>query len=187
VPLDQPALFDYYTDVYGPGPMVLFHQLEVLSSRDAVLAALHEVLGTPHALSVDELVAALSRHTQLDLADYVTAWIKGSGAPAWPLVHSAYTPGASAGAMGSLAIAITNPTTPERGCKFHVALGDGGANSVEVAVDTFHDGPTQSIPVVQPAFTVSTITLDPHHECLVFPAGALERSTERARGWRSQH
>jgi len=166
---------------------VLFHKLEVLSSRDAVLAALHEVLGSPHALSVDELVAALSRHTQLDLADYVSAWIKGNGAPAWPLVHTAFTPGASAGAMGSLAVAITNPTTPARGCKFHVALGDGATNSVEVAVDTFHDGPTQTIPVAQPAFTVSTITLDPHHECLVFPAGALERSTGRARGWRSQH
>ncbi|MEO8844176.1 MAG: M1 family aminopeptidase [Kofleriaceae bacterium] len=187
VPLDQPALFDYYTDVYGPGPMVLFHQLEVLSSRDAVLAALHEVLGTPHALSVDQLVDALQRHTQLDLTDYVNAWIEGSGAPGWPLVHTAFTPGAAPGAMGSLAVAITNPTTPARGCKFHVALGDGGANSVEVAVDTFHDGPTQAIPVVQPAFTVSTVTLDPHHECLVFPSSTLAREGGVARGWRSQH
>jgi aminopeptidase N len=191
VPLDQPALFTYYTDVYGPGPMVLFHQLEVLSSRDAVLAALHEVLGTPHALSVDELVDALSRHTQLDLTDYVNAWIKGSGAPGWPLVHTAFTPGASPGAMGSLAVSITNPTTPARGCKFHVALGDGGANSVEVEVDTFHNGPTQTLPVAQPAFTVSTITLDPHHECLVYPSSTIDRSSGAhdrvARGWRSQH
>ena len=58
---DKPALFDYYGDVYGPGPMVLFRQLEVLSSRDAVLAAIKSVLGTPHALSVDDLVAALER------------------------------------------------------------------------------------------------------------------------------
>ena len=38
VPGDKPALFDYYGDVYGPGPMVLFRQLEVLTSREQVLA-----------------------------------------------------------------------------------------------------------------------------------------------------
>ena len=89
--------------------------------------------------------------------------------------------------MGSLAVAITNPTTPPRGCAFHVALGDGGTNSVEVAVDTFHNGQTQAIPVAQPAFTVSTITLDPHHECLVYPSTANVSDGHRARGWRSQH
>ena len=31
VPGEQPALFDYYGDVYGPGPMILFRQIEVLT------------------------------------------------------------------------------------------------------------------------------------------------------------
>ena len=171
VPLDRPALFDYYGDVYGPGPMVLFRQLEVLSSREQVLAALKTVLGTPHALSVDELVTALEASTGLQLADYTTAWIKGSGPPGWPLVSTSFAPAATAGAMASLAIAVTNnPTGTPRGCKFHVALGDGGANRIMVEVNTFAHGPVQSIAVTQPAFTVSKVDLDPDHECLVFPA-----------------
>ena len=81
VPLDHPALFDYYTDVYGPGPMVLFRQLEVMTSRAQVLAAIKSVLGSPHALTVDDLLAALSRETGLDLTQSAHGWTKGSGAP----------------------------------------------------------------------------------------------------------
>ena len=70
VPGEKPALFDYYGDAYGPGPMVLFRQLEVLTSRDQVLAALKSVLGHQHALSVDDLVAALAQNTGLDLTAF---------------------------------------------------------------------------------------------------------------------
>jgi aminopeptidase N len=185
VPLDHPALFDYYGDVYGPGPMVLFRQLEALTSRDAVLRAIKSVLGTPHALSVDDLVAALARETQLDLGAYVDAWIKGSGAPGWPRVTTMLTPGASPGANGTLAVAITNPTTPARGCKFHIALGDGGTNSMKLAVDTFHDGPSQTLTFVQPAYAITKIDLDPDHECLVFAASAARTTNERAQPWRA--
>lgn len=169
VPQDQPALFDYYGDVYGPGPMVLFRQLEVLSSRAQVIAALKTVLGTPHALSVDELVSALEASTGLALTDYVAAWIKGSGVPAWPLVSTSYT-------AGMLNVAVTNNTGTARGCKFHVNLSDGGTNSVKVEVNTFANGPTQAIPVTQPAFNVTKIDLDPDHECLVFPAASAART-----------
>jgi len=176
VPQDQPALFDYYGDVYGPGPMVFFRQLEVLSSRAQVIAALKNVLGTPHALSVDELVTALEASTGLDLTAYVTAWIKGSGAPAWPLVSTSY-------AAGMLNVAVTNNTATPRGCKFHVNLTDGATNSVKVEVNTFAHGPTQAIPVT-PTFTVTKIDLDPDHECLVFPAvGAARTAGMGAHPW----
>ncbi|CAN5341347.1 M1 family metallopeptidase [soil metagenome] len=177
VPQEHPALFDYYGDVYGPGPMVLFRQLEVLTSREQGIAALMTVLGTPHALSVDELVTALEASTELQLGDYAAAWIKGSGAPQWPRVATSFTPGATTGAVGSLAVAVTNnpPGTP-RGCKFHVTLSDGGANSVKVEVNTFANGPVQSLAVAQPAFTVTKIDLDPDHECLVFPATGVAKT-----------
>lgn len=186
VPMDQPELFDYYGDVYGPGPMVLFRQLEVLTSRDQVLAALQMVLGQQRALSVDELLAALSTSTGLDLTDYANAWIKGTGRPNWPTVATTWHPGAAAGDPGSLDVVVTSHSTTPRGCKFHVALGDDGTNAIEVAVDTFHNGQTQSIAVPTPAFTVTKIGLDPEHECLVFPAAATAREGT-ARGWRSSH
>lgn len=185
VPLDQPALFDYYTDVYGPGPMVLFRQLEVMTSRAQVLAAIKSVLGTPHALSVDTLVAALSQQTGLDLTDYVNGWIKGMGAPNWPQVKTTFTPGATSSDPGSLAVTVTNPSASPRGCKFHVALGDGGANQIEVAVDTYANGPTQTVMVPAIAFTVTKLDLDPEHECLVYPSSIARTSGDGAHAWRS--
>jgi aminopeptidase N len=180
VPGDKPALFDYYGDVYGPGPMVLFRQLEVLSSRDAVLAALKTVLGQPRALSVDELVAALQTSTGIDLAQYAAAWIHGSGAPAWPKVALAFTPGTP---NGQLAVHVVDGAT--RLCKFHVALtGANPGESASVEVDTFHDGPDQMIDVPMPAFAVTATILDPDHECLVFPGAAA--STTRSHPWRSE-
>ncbi|HEV7554881.1 MAG TPA: M1 family aminopeptidase, partial [Kofleriaceae bacterium] len=122
VPDDKPDLFTYYGDVYGPGPMVLFRQLEALTSRDAVLAALKMVLGTPHALSVDELVSALEITTGLDLGAYTAAWIHGTGRPVWPTVQLTFTP-----ATPTATLAVHVATASNRLCKFHVALH--GANA----------------------------------------------------------
>jgi aminopeptidase N len=170
VPLDQPQLFNYYGDVYGPGPMVLFRQLEVMSSRAQVLAAIKSVLGHEHALSVDELTDALARETGLDLTNYIQAWIKGSGVPNWPQFALTYTP-------GSLVVHELAPTSPPRGCVFHVALR--GANPTDVAmvaVDTFHNGTDQTLTVPAPAFAVTKLDLDPDHECLVFLASESPRT-----------
>jgi aminopeptidase N len=179
VPGDKPALFDYYGDVYGPGPMILFRQLEVMTSRPQVIAAIASVLGTAHAISVDDVVAALSAKTGLDLTAYAAAWIHGSGAPEWPVINATYT-----AATGMLHVTQTKGTA--RRCKFHVGLK--GANAGELAlveVDTFKNGLDQTLPVVAPAFTVTQTVLDPSSECLVFP-GTLARQvphpwlTERA-------
>ncbi|MDB4957685.1 MAG: putative metallopeptidase [Myxococcales bacterium] len=160
VPGDKPQLFDYYGDVYGPGPMILFRQLEVLSSRAQVIAAIQSVLGTPHPLSVDELIAALQAKTGLDLTQYTAAWIKGSGMPHWPRYQLTF-------AAGSLVVHQVNPSTPALGCKFHVALKGANAAVTTVEVDTFHNGVDQTIPI-SPAFTVTSLELDPKRECLVF-------------------
>lgn len=165
VPLEKPALFDYYGDVYGPGPMILFRQLEALSSRAQVLAALASVLGSPRALSVDELVAALAAKTGLDLAGYADAWIEGTGAPQWPRATVSFNP------PSTLRVIVT-AGTPKR-CKFSVALTDGGANRMIVPVDTFRNGLDQTI-TVTPGFTVAQTVLDPLHECLVLPQAFIE-------------
>jgi aminopeptidase N len=164
VPLDQPELFDYYGDVYGPGPMVLFRQLEVLTSREQVLAALRNVLGRQRALSVDELLAELSTSTGLDLAGYAAAWIRGSGKPNWPRYNVTFTAGTN-----TLQLTQTNKAAMPRGCKFHVALrGAGTGESQLVEVNTFTGGEDQTLTVPAPAFTVTAITVDPLSECLVY-------------------
>lgn len=169
VPDDHPALFDYYGDVYDAGPMVLFRQLEVLSSRDKVIAALKSVLGSQRALSMSELIAALQTSTGLDLTQYAKDWIEGTGKPAWPRVQIAFA---------------DNMLTVKRvsgagGCKFHVALVSAdGTQTQKVEVDTFHNAGDLAIPVT-PTFAVATTTLDPDHECLVYAAGATAQKRQR--------
>lgn len=169
VPLDHPALFDYYGDVYDAGPMVLFRQLEILSSRDQVIAGLKSVLGHERALSMDELIAALQASTGLDLTQYRKDWIEGSGKPSWPRVTVSY-------ASNALTV---HRVSGAGGCKFHVALASSdGTQTQKVAVDTFHSAGDLTIPVTT-TFAVATTTLDPDHECLVYDAAATaqKRST----------
>jgi len=163
VPLGSPELFDYYGDVYGPGPMILFRQLEVLASRAQVIAAIQSALaGGAHALSVDALLAALETSTGLDLDAYAAGWIRGNGAPAWPKYNVTYTP-------GSLQLVQANKGPNPLGCKFHVALRGSTAGEEQlVEVNTFANGVDQTI-AVTPAFTVADVVLDPLAECLVYP------------------
>ncbi len=179
VPDDKPALFDYYADVYGAGPMILFHQLEALTSRPQIIAALQSVLGTPRTLSVDDLVAALAAKTGLDLTSYAANWIHGTGTPDWPRVALTYTPGTT---TSMLHVQQTN--APGRLCKFHVALegADPTTQTQLVEVDTFHNGVDQMLSVPTPAFAVAMTVLDPEHECLVYPA-ATTSSAKRPNPW----
>lgn len=168
VPGEMPALFDYYGDVYGPGPMVLFHQLEVMTSRQQVLAAIKTLLGRAHAISVDDVLAALETSTGLDLDAYAAAWIKGTGNPPWPRYAMTYT-------SGTLTLTQTNKTAMPRGCKFHVALKGANATDVQlVEVDT-RTNVDQTISVT-PAFTVTALDLDPLAECLVFKQSSSPRT-----------
>ena len=178
VPGEKPPLFTYYGDVYGPGPMILFRQLEVLSSRKQVLDAIASVLGQPRAISVDDVVAALSAKTGLDLTAYAAAWIHGTGAPEWPVINTQFSAGA-----GTSTLHVTQTKGTARRCKFHVALeGAQPTDSLLVEVDTFKNGIDQTLTVPTPAFTVTRTTLDPNNECLVF-AGTLARKREVPQPW----
>jgi aminopeptidase N len=183
VPTTSPALLDYYGDVYGPGPMILFHQVERMSSQAAVLAALHSLLGTPHAISVADVEAALEQSTGLDLSAYFAAWLTGAGAPVWPQVSATWVPAPSPPG-GVLQVSIANAAaTAGKTCVFEVALRDAaGSQEMRVTVDTVHGGTDQSFPIANPGFTVSTVALDPDATCLVFPATAA-LVARHAPGW----
>jgi len=163
VPLDQPPLLDYYGDVYGPGPLILFRQLEALYSRADVLDALASLLGSPHAIGVTDVQAALEDATGADLDGYFTAWVYGEGAPTWPTFRVDV---ADAGS-GDVSVTVTQtaPTAPH-GCAFAVALtGDLGESS-EVWLDLGVAGMASKTVTVTPGFTVTGHTFDPHADCL---------------------
>lgn len=172
VPGEKPELFTYYGDVYGPGPMILFRQLEVLSSRQQVLAAIASVItGPAHAASVDDVVAALAAKTGLDLTAYSAAWIHGTGAPEWPTFNTTFTAG-----TGTSTLHVMQVKGQSRRCKFHLALEGAQPTDVQlVEVDTFHNGIDQTLTVPTPAFAVTKTEIDPNHECLVY-AGTLART-----------
>jgi aminopeptidase N len=176
-----PALVDYYGYVYGPGPLILFLQIEKLSSREAVLTAIESLLGTPRALSVAEVETALADATGLDLDAYFAAWVHGAGAPAWPRIRATYD-----GGTGMLTVSQTNQASGVRPCKFKVELrGDAVGDSLAVDVDTFTNGPDQVIAVTPaPAFPVTQTVLDPDFECLVQAATTVAKPLDR-HPWRT--
>jgi aminopeptidase N len=85
-PTDDPApsIADFYGDAYGPGPLVLFIQLEPLLGRDTLLAAIQSFVATPGGRSVADLKLVMEQVSGEDLGPYFDAWVFGKGKPAWP-------------------------------------------------------------------------------------------------------
>lgn len=168
-PGEKPPLLTYYGDVYGPGPMILFRQLERIHGRSAILAALAAVLGQPRALSLEDLRAALELATGSELGAYFNAWIYGTGAPAWPTVDVAL--GDAGGGQVKVDVALTTADGKARGCRFTIQLqgaGEGEVFDVPVELDTGgSDGGTRSL-TVAPGFAVTSYVVDPYAECLVW-------------------
>jgi aminopeptidase N len=161
VPDDKPPLLEYYAAVYGASPIVFFRQIERLSSREQVMAAIGTLLGRPRAIGVDDVRKALEAKTGLALEAYFDAWVFGQGAPAWPRFTTRY-------ADGKLAVAQTGDGGAMP-CKFDVVLhGEAKRDRVTVAVDTLRGGREQTIAVEAPSFPVARTEIDPDHECLAF-------------------
>jgi aminopeptidase N len=182
VPEERPPLLDYYGHVYAPGPMILFRQLEVLYSREAVLEAIAAVLGEERALSVDEVQVALEDATGADLDEYFDVWVRGTGAPVWP----EFTIATSDAGPGAVDVTVTQTAPAEpRPCGFAVRLT--GANPEDVLDVRFTRGGlagemTETVAANVP-FAITGTELDPLAECLAYPAAAATRAPRRAPGW----
>ena len=183
VPDYSPELFDYYGEVYGPGPMVLFRQMEGMFGRPSVIAALQALLGSPRTISVADVRDALEASTGESLDGYFAAWVYGSQAPAWPVATIGWND-AGAGDVDVTATLSTADGVP-RGCKFTVQLVGTSGNAYDVPFDFGPDGTAVSPQTVTPGFAVTGTTLDPYHECLVFAPGAAFAS-ERPDPWRAR-
>ena len=168
VPATPQPLLSYYNAAYGPGPMILFRQLEVLYSRDAVVGALRHLLGSAHAISVDDVRAALEASTGAHLTTYMNAWIRGTGAPAWPRATVTQSPSADGGITVSVRLATADGVA--RGCRFTVQLRGAMGETLDVPVDFGVDGTATPTATVHPTFTVTNAVVDPYTEALVWAA-----------------
>ena len=169
VPGERPELFNYYGDVYGPGPMVLFRQLEAMTSRAQVVGGIKLLLGRERAVSIDDVQAALEASTGLDLDNYFNIWVKGTGAPTWATftVQVTREPPVQHVMLTEVGGGATHP------CDFNVELRGAGGESAKVR---FVRGlaPASSMNVdTSAAFAVTSTVIDPDGECLAFaPAAA---------------
>jgi aminopeptidase N len=175
VPGEQPPLLDFYSHVYGAGPLVLFRQIEALFDREKVISALQSVLGTPRTLSVDDVKAALEASTGANLDNYFAAWVVGTGAPKRPVFQVTVTDQGS----GTYDVKVdqTNPEDGLFGCAFAITLtGDGANEEHEVWIDLGVDGKTShTVTGVTPGFVVTGHVFDPHGHTLATEAGSAAR------------
>ncbi len=158
-PTDNPSVDTFYGDVYGPGPMVLYVQLEALFGRPVVLAAIRSFLSTAGAKSVSDLKLALEKESGKDLTKYFEAWVVGPGAPEWPTFSIATQ--ALGGNQLKVTVTQENASTIVYPCKVEVGLNGG---STRATVD-FGLAPTSNVASTTITFAgaVTSTQLDPDH------------------------
>lgn len=159
-PTDDPSppVYDFYGDVYGPGPMVLYVQLEAIAGRQKILSAIQSFLSMPGAKSVDDLQKALEAQVGQSLDAYFNAWVFGSGVPEWPTIALSSS---VAGGMLTVTAKQMNMSGKIYPCKFDVAVQ--GASTASTATIDFTLAPTGDTATATVPFndTVSSLTLDP--------------------------
>jgi aminopeptidase N len=165
-----PAVHTFYGDVYGPGPMTLYVQLETMLGRPAVLAGIKSFLSEPGARSVAELRTALEKASGADLGPYFDAWIFGSGAPEWPTFSVELS---QAGNEVTVAVTQMNPSNKIYGCAIEVEV-KGAASTARALVNfgVAPSSPTASAKVTL-AEPFTSYTLDPDHRVIGVDAAAM--------------
>ena len=169
-PMDEPApaVQEFYGDVYGPGPMVLYLQLEPLIGRPAVLAGIADFLSKSGGRSVWELQASLEMASGQDLDAYFNAWVFGTGAPTWPTFAITAT---QLDGQATITVTQENPEGKLFPCVVEVEV-KGATETARVAVD-FGLAPQEATATMTVPFTeaVMSATLDPDHRLIGTKAG----------------
>jgi aminopeptidase N len=178
VPGERPALFDYYGHVYGPGPMVLFRQLERMTSRQQVVDALKMLLGRERAISVDDVQAALEATTGLDLDRYFDIWVRGEGPPEWGrfMVQVTREPPAQHVMLTEVGDGFLHP------CDFDVEVRGAAGESARVRFVRGLDPDSFTSQDTAVPWVITSTVIDPDAECLAFPAAAA-RVDRHPPGW----
>lgn len=163
-----PAVQDFYGDVYGPGPMVFYVQLESLLGRKVVLDGIKTFLAEPGARSVADLEKALEASSGQDLKPYFDVWAFGKGKPEWPTL--AITT-AQTGDAVTVTVTQQNASKKNYGCKVEVDVL--GATTSATALIDFGLAPksdTATATVTLSEAVVST-KLEPRHRLIARLAG----------------
>lgn len=159
-----PAVEAFYGDVYGPGPMTLYVQLESILGRQVVLDGIKDFLSQPGARNVHNLRASLSAAAGTkELELYFDAWVFGKGAPEWPsfVVETVQQ-------AGEVTITVTQQNTSGLiyGCAVDVEVA--GATTKARATVNFGLAPSNpkavaTVPLAEP---LVSYTLDPDHRVI---------------------
>lgn len=175
-----PAVESFYGDVYGPGPMVLYVQLETMLGRKVILDGIKAFLAEPGARSVDDLEKALSKSSGKDLSAYFAAWVFGKGVPEWPTFSIATT---QAGDQVTVTVTQQNPSKTLYGCKLDVEV-DGATQKVVGTVD-FGVAPTSATATttVTLAETVTKTVMNPGHRLVGRRAGSGVAAPPKRKVW----
>ena len=175
-----PAVESFYGDVYGPGPMVLYVQLETMLGRQVILDGIKAFLAEPGARSVDDLEKALSKSSGKDLSAYFAAWVYGKGAPEWPTFAIATT---QAGNQVTVTVTQQNASKTIYGCKLDVEV-DGATQKVVATVD-FGVTPASATATttVTLAEAVTKTVLDPGHRVVGRLAGGGVAAPPKRKVW----
>jgi aminopeptidase N len=169
-PMDEPSVEELYGDVYGPGPMVLYLQLEPFVGRQALLEGIASFLSKPGGRSVLELRDALEVASGKNLVDYFDAWVFGYEKPVWPTFDVQ-----TSQVGGEVTVTVTQSSDFGKlfGCVVEVEL-KGATQSTRALVDFGLTASgvtaTATVPFAEPV--VSTV-LDPDHRLIGWKAGAL--------------
>jgi len=178
-PLDEPppAVPVFYGDVYGPGPMLLFVQLEPLIGRTAVLGGIARFLQDGGSGSVADLQAALEAESGEDLQPYFDAWVFGTGEPTYP----SFTVTTEDQGGGNLLVTVTQAADPSGPFPCAVEVDVSGATTTATAVIDFGLAPTMSSASATIPFTEPVVgtAVDPRHKVVDQPAGASARRARR--------
>ena len=164
-----PAVQDFYGDVYGPGPMVFYVQLESLLGRKVVLDGIKAFLAQPGALSVLDLEKALETNSGLDLKPYFDVWAFGKGKPEWPTVEVST---AQAGNTVTVTVTQQNASKKLYGCKIEVeVLGatTSATATIDFGIAPKSDTASATVTLTEPA--VST-KVEPRHRLITRVAKA---------------
>ena len=168
-PTDEPGVETFYGDVYGPGPMVLFVQLEPMIGRPAILAAIRAFLSAPGAKSVTDLRLALEKASSKDLGKYFDAWVFGAGAPEWPTFAVSFV---EAGDQLTVEVTQQNSSGIVYGCAVEIEIA--GPNTTKRAVVDFGLAPASAKASTTVTFSGprTSVAVDPDNKVIGRAVGA---------------
>ncbi len=160
-PTDEPppAVEDFYGTVYGPGPMILFIQLEPFLGRETILSAIAAFLDGGGARSVADLQVALEQASGADLEPYFSTWVFGAGPPPRP----SFAIDTVDNGDGTVTVTATQLGSVVFPCRLEVEIS-GATLSALVELDFGLESAIGEASVTIPfAEAVASTSIDPEH------------------------